>query len=136
MTIFIKTLTGKTITLDINPSFGVLFLRELIQGKEGIPPDKQRLIFNGRQLENCKASSYHNIQHGSTIYLMFRLNGAVCFNKYENIPGVEVLAELDSSVKRIFLQSSQASDPRHGDYSSQEQCRRVCAPSTFIILAW
>ena len=100
MQIFIKTLTGKTITVDVDLTDTIESVKENLHEKKGLRPDEQRIIFAGQQLYDACTIGDYNIQPGSTLFSVLRLKGGMQILEKHSPRKKEIEFEVNSRTKK------------------------------------
>uniref|UniRef100_A0A0G4I6P8 Ubiquitin-like domain-containing protein n=1 Tax=Chromera velia CCMP2878 TaxID=1169474 RepID=A0A0G4I6P8_9ALVE len=112
MDVFVKTLSGKTITLEVQPSDSIENLKAQIQYKHGIPPDQQRLIFSSRQLEDGRTLADCDIRRDAILHLVLRLRGQGCLASIQSTEDSLLAISMELSNMSVVTAKTVSSDDR------------------------
>ncbi len=136
MQLFVKTLTGKAVSLNCNPNDDIMSIKFKLYEKEDIPIDQQRMIFAGMQLENFKTLTEYNITGSSTVHLVLRLRGGmhnissgrvdycstILPTRDESIPGQSFVPVETKTIKYL----KQTNDGKYVEKSISFYCHPQC----------
>ncbi|RXK37631.1 ubiquitin-40S ribosomal protein S27a [Tremella mesenterica] len=134
MQIFVKTLPGTTLTLDLNSETTVDNVKSLITLRQGIPESEQRLVFGGKQLQDGRTLGEYDVQKESTLHLMMSLDGGAKKRKKKNYTTPKKIKHKRKKVKMAILKYYKV-----GSDGKIQRLRRECPAPTCgagVFMAW